>query len=164
MRYLIFSDTHGHTEFLDEWLSRHHKAVDGLVSAGDFYRDGQELAQAFNLPYFGAQGNNDHEPESPWHTIWTVQGLSIGVIHSHQWSATDRIVKIEEWAQQRGCRMVIFGHSHVRLYRPGPITLLNPGALFRPRNQEPKTCALLTVEPTQADPFAVEWILADEDH
>lgn len=163
MRYLIFSDTHGHTEFLHDWLRRQHQAIDGLVSAGDFYRDGQELAESFNLPYFGAQGNNDQEPESPWHTVFTTEGWRIGVIHSHQWAATERIVRMEEWAQQRGCHLVIFGHSHVRFYQPGPISLLNPGALFRPRNQEPKTCVLLTVRAAPADPFAVEWILADGD-
>lgn len=164
MRYLVFSDTHGHTEFLHDWLHRYHNAVDGLVSAGDFYRDGQELADAFHLPYFGAQGNNDLEPASPWHTVWATEGLNIGVIHSHQWASTERVVRMQEWGQEQGCRMVIFGHSHVRFYLPGPITLLNPGSLFRPRNREPKTCVLLTIRATQTDPFEVEWVLADRDN
>lgn len=161
MKYLVFSDTHGHTEFLHQWLAQHPGTVDGLVSAGDFYRDGQELAESWSLPYFGAQGNNDNEPQSPWHTIWTAHGLRFGVIHSHQWSLDDRIAKLEQWAEEQGCHAVIFGHSHVRLYRPGTPTLLNPGALFRPRNNEPRTCALVTFKEGLQDSLQVDWIYAD---
>lgn len=156
MRYLVFSDTHGHTDFLNDWLTNHPRSVDGLVSAGDFYRDGQQLATRWNLPYFGAQGNNDHEPDSPWQTIWTVQDITLGVIHSHQWSASQRMKKLEQWAEDAHCQVVIFGHSHVRLYRPGRITLLNPGALYRPRANQPRTCVLLTIDPSGS--LQVDWI------
>lgn len=161
MKYLVFSDTHGHVDFLDHWLESHSGAVDGLVSAGDFYRDGQTLATRWNLPYYGAQGNNDREPEAPWQTIWTAHGMRFGVIHSHQWPAAERLGKLQQWARDADCQVVIFGHSHVRVYHPGTVTLLNPGALFRPRDNQPRTCALLSISRSGA--LGLDWIYEDHD-
>lgn len=84
MHYLVFSDSHGHLEKLDDWLAHYHDSVDGVICAGDFYRDGFLLSSQWHLPYFGAQGNNDHEEKaSPWQdgtchlgVSWTAMGFS----------------------------------------------------------------------------------------
>jgi hypothetical protein len=158
MRYLVFSDSHGHWEKLDDWLCHYHDSVDGLICAGDFYRDGLSLSRQWQLPYFGAQGNNDHEGEAaPWQTLWHDGTCHLGVIHGHQWDSSRRLEKLTQWGQENECQMVIFGHSHVRYYQPGVIALLNPGALYRPRNGEPATAALLTISNTK--PVTIDWIL-----
>ena len=129
-RYLVISDSHGH---MAEVLARCQDwgRFDGVIGAGDFYRDGAALAQIMNLPYFGAQGNNDREPDAPWMT--DIPGTVLGlVIHGHQWPAPVRQNGLVQRAKQSGAEYVVFGHSHRRFdLTVDGIRLLNPGAIYR---------------------------------
>ncbi|MHB1612220.1 MAG: metallophosphoesterase family protein [Sulfobacillus sp.] len=161
MRYLVFSDTHGHVDTVSQWFQDAPDAVNAVVSAGDFYRDGLALAQQWGLPYYGAQGNNDLEPASPWHTIWDDGAFRVGVIHSHQWPVHRRLDELTQWGHENGCQIVIFGHSHVRFYQPGVVSLLNPGAVHRPRNGQPPTAVVMDLNPDRT--WSLHWILLSKN-
>lgn len=154
MRYLVVSDTHGRIFPVLDRMSGSKWGFDAVIGAGDFYRDGVALS--------GAQGNNDLEPDSPWSNTWQdglVRGL---VIHGHQWPSHRRRQGLIEKAQALSCNLVIYGHSHVREWiKVGDITLINPGAVHAPRNNQPKTIAVLDIFPDGT--LSLKWITLGEE-
>lgn len=138
MRYLVISDTHGHLGQMSIPLQEGHPRVDGVICAGDFYRDGLWLARRMGIPCFGAQGNNDHDAKAPWATFWQVHGVRLGVIHGHQWSSHKRLAGLGGLAGRHRLHVLVFGHSHQReQYRTPSALLVNPGAGFRPVDSPP---------------------------
>lgn len=137
MRYLVVADIHGHLERLKP-LTDSTMLLDGVIGAGDFYRDGQWLADNFGVPYYGAQGNNDHEETAPWITMWAVDHIRFGVIHGHQWVSSRRQQGLWHFAESHRLDIVIFGHTHRRQHFVHDETIFfNPGSVFRPRGFPP---------------------------
>ncbi|POB11092.1 metallophosphoesterase [Sulfobacillus sp. hq2] len=137
MRYVVISDTHGR---IAKWANQlvNLSDVDGLICAGDFYRDGLWLAQKMGVPYYGAQGNNDHDVHAPWATFWQSHGVRFGVIHGHQWPASQRLAALQRLAHQFTLQVLVFGHSHKReSYHTSETWIVNPGAGFRPVQSPP---------------------------
>ncbi|MBX5467858.1 MAG: YfcE family phosphodiesterase [Firmicutes bacterium] len=146
MRYLVLSDSHGRLEPVWRWLAACKDQFDAVIHAGDFFLDGQTVADALQVPYYGAQGNNDRDPKAPWETVWEDQGVRLGVIHGHQWAAPQRLAGLGQWAKAHRLKVVVYGHTHVDAvtqWEGG--WLLNPGAVWRPRARRPAQVMSLTV-------------------
>lgn len=157
MRYLVISDTHGHIEPVLAHR-RDYGEIAAVIGAGDFYRDGAWIAEMWGLPYYGAQGNNDHEPQSPWSSTFR-DGRVVGfVIHGHQWEASRRLQGLCQVAKAQRADILVYGHTHRRrVDRCQDATLLNPGAVYAPRGGEPRTVALLDIAPNGS--LSWEWLV-----
>ena len=91
-----------------------------------------------------------------------VGGHRVLLIHSHQFSYRKRDQQMIEFAKERGCDVVCYGHTHVADNRmKDGVLLLNPGSLRYSRDGRAPSYALLTLTPEQvvieidADDFSV---------
>lgn len=146
MRYLVISDTHGRDAHIRQWALAHRPMWDAVIHAGDFFRDGVRLAQALDLPLYGAQGNNDLDPAAPWERCWTDGKWRVGVVHGHQWPAPSRSQGLDHWARERGLDVVVYGHSHVpEAMLDAGVWRINPGAIHAPRQGSGRSALTLNL-------------------
>jgi len=119
--------------------------VDYLVHAGDMIgAEVYEYLCRWNL--LAVRGNMDDSYLScllPRKRIETIGGKRIGIVHgSGGWYGIERLVL----AEFTDVDLVIFGHSHVPLYRKeGQTEVFNPGAWRRPRVPQ-RTVGIIEIE------------------
>ncbi len=125
VKIVVVSDSHGRDDLLYD-LQEQYPNADAFLHCGDV------KAPQENFPgYLIVQGNNDYYYDLPAHRVLPLGGHRVLLIHSHQFSlpqarsADDRI-----YAQERGCDIVCYGHTHVAdLHMADGVSLLNPGSL-----------------------------------
>ena len=128
MKIAVFSDTHGNT-------GRMLRAVrelrpDALVHLGDYERDTEGLKKEFpDIPLYQVCGNCDVAPASPLDAIVDFGGVRTLLTHGHRygvdWGRLDSLIYA---AQERECRLVLFGHTHrAENTEIGGVRAVNPG-------------------------------------
>ncbi len=122
MKIVVMSDSHGVDHNIDKVLEK-EKDANLYIHCGDIVSDKKKY------PYlYIVRGNCDYDNELPLVRVLDAEGLKILVTHGH--NIYDRIKTLAERARDRGCQIVVYGHTHV----PADDTcygvrLLNPGAL-----------------------------------
>lgn len=135
MKAAVFSDTHRNLAPMLEAVRR--SRPDLLIHLGDHDRDALELQRAFpELPLYFVCGNCDLAPVAPLVDLVDLgYGVRALICHGHSygvdWDGTDRLAYA---AQERGCRVAMFGHTHraMQAERRG-VLLVNPGAAGKGR-------------------------------
>lgn len=128
MKIAVFSDTHGNT-------GRMLRAVrelrpDALVHLGDYERDTRGLKETFpDIPLYQVAGNCDVSSVSPLDAIVDFGGVRTLLTHGHRygvdWGRLDSLIYA---AQERECRLVLFGHTHIpENTEIGGVRAVNPG-------------------------------------
>ncbi len=142
MDALIFSDSHGRAELINEVLSRQIKEPDVVIFLGDGLRD-LESADTGAAELFSVRGNCDlgefYESDEE---LITLGGARILITHGHRYSVKHGYSALCEHAARRGIDIVMFGHTHSPLslrFSAGerigdtelkkPLYVFNPGAL-----------------------------------
>lgn len=125
----VFSDTHGSVGRMLEAVRETRPDV--LIHLGDYDRDAEVLRQTFpDTPLYTVCGNCDMAPIAPLADIADLGGVKAYLCHGHQYGVDHGdYSRLAYAAQERGCRLALFGHTH-RADRQewGGVTLLNPGA------------------------------------
>lgn len=145
MKIAVFSDTHGST-------ARMLRAVealrpDALVHLGDYERDADALKKAFpDIPLYQVAGNCDVASVSPLDLVVDFCGVQTLLTHGHRhsvdWGRLDSLIYA---AQERGCRLVLFGHTHIpENTEIGGVRAVNPGTAGKGRSL---TFALVEIFP-----------------
>ena len=141
MRFLIFSDSHGHPECINEALARAGH-FDGVIFLGDGLRD---------LPYcdippeklYSVKGNCDlfyfGEEGSPEQRLLILENKRIFITHGHRYGVKSSLDSLIYAATERDADIVLFGHTHEMLERrltpdkypslSKPLYVFNPGAI-----------------------------------
>ena len=139
----VFSDTHGVLAALPRALEL-AGPLDGFLHLGDFGSDGDMIATQTGLPYHAVRGNCDFSSALPRQLVVTFEQANILMLHGDKYSSTYQLALLGE---QNHCGAVLFGHTHTPLLAAqGPILLLNPGSLSRPRYTSDPSFGLLTIE------------------
>jgi len=134
MKIAVFSDTHGST-------GRMLRAVrelraDALVHLGDCERDTECLKAEFpDVPLYQVCGNCDVSPRAPSELVVEFGNVRALLCHGHRyavdWGRLDSLVYA---AQEKGCRLVLYGHTHrAENTEIGGVRLVNPGTAGRGR-------------------------------
>lgn len=90
------------------------------------------------------RGNCDPVSSVPLERVVEWEGTRILLLHGHTVSSR---LSLFYRAEEHGCSIVCFGHSHVPcLERFEDVILLNPGSLSRPRSSFGPTCGLITLQ------------------
>lgn len=146
MQIVLVSDTHGRNEVFAQ-LRERHPVANAYLHAGDSETD------PHNLDGFASvQGNNDYYSAHPEQLILDLGGVRVLMIHSHQYSAANRIPGLVSRAKKHGATLVFYGHTHAfHVERIDGITLVNPGSLWRNRDFTPESYALITITETDID-------------
>ena len=146
MKILVFSDTHGNPQFMQQAVKDHlaHGSVDMLIHLGDGWRDFAELQQKYpEIPSHAVKGNCDEWSAScklPTSRIVEAEGLRFYLTHGHTTHVKNDILNAATGAAREKADVLLYGHTHLSddhredtLY--GRIRCINPGSAgagFRP--------------------------------
>ena len=128
MKIAVFSDTHGAAARMLRTAAE--LRPDALVHLGDYERDADCLEREFpEIPLYRVCGNCDVSPAAPQELVVEFGCVRALLCHGHRygvdWGRLDSMVYA---AQEKGCSLVLFGHTHrAENTEIGGVKLVNPG-------------------------------------
>lgn len=132
MKILVLSDSHSGLSFMNRCVEL--TQPDAIIHLGDYYRDGQTLAEDYpNIPLHQVPGNCD------MHSVWCpdpeirlieLGGVRLYMTHGHRHHVKQGIYALLRDARAANAQAALFGHTHIALCQQEEdgIWLLNPGA------------------------------------
>lgn len=141
MRIIVASDTHGRTNILD-LIPYYYEDVETFIHCGDVGKDPEYFEK-----WTFVSGNNDFMHYLPEAIRVEAGSHRIFVIHSDQCSYRNRKKDLVKLAKKYECDIVCYGHTHVSdIDQIDGITLINPGSIRLPRDGNPCSYCVLTLE------------------
>ncbi len=143
MKIILVSDTHSNTSVLKKIREKYPDA-DHYIHCGDILVS-PDKAEGFKT----VAGNLDSSDLYPREAVIAAGSLRILIKHGHDLfaGAAPDYEAVARYAVKNGFNAVFFGHSH--LYYDGTvrgIRLLNPGSLWKSRDNSPRTFMVVTIE------------------
>ena len=129
MKILVFSDSHGHPDFMQEMIGRNRRA-DAVIFLGDGQRDIELMKSLFpGIAFYTVRGNCDFGSDAPVREIINLDGARIFYTHGHYYNVKSTLYSIVCAAREAEADLVLFGHTHQALsdYEDG-LHILNPGS------------------------------------
>lgn len=132
MKCLVFSDSHGHLEYMKRAVEE--EKPDRVLHLGDVVRDARGLHKAFpDLPMDWVRGNCDGyagDTDDPEEKEVFFAGRRLWMLHGHTYGVKMGTGMLTEAARSRGVDVVLFGHTHTPLCdRSGSLWIVNPGTV-----------------------------------
>ncbi len=91
--------------------------IDILVGLGDYGMEGLELLKELPIKEkIFVQGNCDYNLTLPEEKVIEVDGLRIGLIHSHQIEPRGNLNGLYHYAKELDVDLLAFGHTHIMLF------------------------------------------------
>lgn len=143
MKIILVSDTHTNASVLAK-VKEKFPGYDHYIHCGDI------LVSPDNACGFHAvAGNLDDSSLYPQESVLNAGRLRILIKHGHDLfiGADPNYRSVARYARKNGYDAVFFGHSHI--YYDGEvdgIRLLNPGSLWKSRDNSPRTFMIVTIE------------------
>ena len=129
MKCLIFSDSHGETNYLRIAVKK--ERPDGVVHLGDHASDADELDREYPiLPLCRVKGNCDYY-ETRYPEKWVIhwEGVTLLAVHGHKQSVKSGLLQLKYSALEAGAQVALFGHTHAPFCaEQDGLWMLNPGA------------------------------------
>lgn len=135
MKVAVFSDTHSNTALMLEAARRTRPDI--IVHLGDHERDANILRPELpDTALYTVRGNCDLASFAPDWDVIPLGPIKAFITHGHLYSVDyDRIDSLVYAAQEQGCKLAMFGHTHRPLYEEcGGVTVLNPGTAGKGRS------------------------------
>lgn len=145
MKLFVVSDTHGD---IRQAAESYHSLddIDHIVHLGDFHRDAKALEALVKVPVISVKGNMDGDFSSTGHRLLKTPFGQIFLAHGHMENVKSGLDTILYKAESLGCRVAVFGHTHIPLFhRAGDMYLVNPGSLTLPAGGRKGSYALVTL-------------------
>ncbi len=141
IRILVFSDSHGELSRMEQIVVE--EWPDAIFHLGDCWRDGQALADGFEIPVYQVPGNCDWgtSDQSVEQKV-SLGGVTFLLCHGHAYGVKSGYSTAVSHAKAEGADVLLCGHTHVPLYdQYGSLQLLNPGSI-----RYGKTYGLITID------------------
>ena len=147
MRLIVFSDTHGSFAAAREVIERNPGSYTFI-----FLGDGEKEIDKLRIIYpekmiLNVSGNcdNTYTPDTDLYNAGKVKVL---FTHGHRYNVKYGTDELLEKAKALGAELVLFGHTHTRLYeyRDG-VHILNPGSAALPRDGKNPCYAFVDITP-----------------
>jgi putative phosphoesterase len=117
---------------------------DCFLHLGDYGSDGETIAAILGVPGHMVRGNCDFSSRYEKEKVVTLEGASLLLLHG---DGVRDVTQLAYKGEERHCKAVLFGHTHQPLLTAsGPILILNPGSLSRPRFGWQPSFAVLTID------------------
>ena len=113
MDILVFSDSHGRSDKIDEAVSRQIKKPDAIIFLGDGLRD-MTNAEVGETPTYCVRGNCDTLviTYAPDERCLVLFGKKIFFTHGHRYGVKSTITPLINEAARREADIVLYGHTH----------------------------------------------------
>lgn len=139
MKILVLSDSHGNLSNVRKAVNQFGVNADIIVHCGDATKGEAQWLQdnCKNSMVVCVKGNCDFGSWLNTEEILNVDGLKILITHSHLYNTKYTLDNLSYKAEELGCQLVLFGHTHtatdatlgnVRLVNPGSASGYGPGA------------------------------------
>ena len=146
MKILVISDSHGKNDDVKQVIEQVGD-VDMMIHLGDVERGDdyiRSIARCPNEQVHLISGNNDYNLTLPFQEIIDIAGRKTLLTHGHRFYVNSGTGYLEEYAQENGIDIVMYGHTHVPFLSVGEnVTILNPGSLSYPRQNGRKQTFLI---------------------
>lgn len=159
MKILVMSDSHSALSFMRLCISK--LKPDVLIHLGDYYDDGQAMAEEYSgLRFYQVPGNCDRyrcPPDVPEILLIEADGVRLYLTHGHKHRVKQTIFTLLRDARAARAAAVLYGHTHVpNCYRDQDgLWVLNPGScgyfggtvgLIETKNGEIVECRIIRQE------------------
>ena len=134
MKIAVFSDTHGDAGRM--LRAARKEKPDALIHLGDGERDAEKLRAEFpDVPLFQVRGNCDYSSAAPDELVAEFGPVRALLCHGHRYAVDwGRLDSMVYSAQEKGCSLVLFGHTHSpENTEIGGVKLVNPGTAAQGR-------------------------------
>lgn len=147
MLIAVLADTHGDISSVCKHLKQWK--LDGLLFAGDYYRDGEKIAQTLRINYYGVRGNCDrYESQARDEEIIELMSKRIYLLHGQQYGVKQSISRLYYRALELEVDTVVYGHTHFpHMEKIDKIWMINPGSPSRNRIDSRGSYGLIEIEP-----------------
>lgn len=153
MKILVVSDTHGKMENLREVIDI--EQPDRIYHLGDGQGVEDRIWMLSAAPCECVSGNCDFGVNLPHEVVLEVGKHVILLTHGHYYGVNYGYDKLIDVAEQKGCDVVLYGHTHVPCIdkvasKSGKVFVVaNPGSISSPRqNSREHTYMLINVDST----------------
>ena len=142
MQILVFSDSHGRCDKINEALSRQIKKPDAIIFLGDGLRDMMNVDRG-DCSVYSVRGNCDGliVSYSPDEQCLILGDKRIFFTHGHRYGVKSTLTPLISEAARREADIVLYGHTHegyerellteneygIRLKKP--LYIMNPGSI-----------------------------------
>ena len=151
MPIVVVSDTHSRNEILDI-LEERYKDAYAFIHCGDLEDDPRYYPR-----WLIVRGNNDYFGKFREDLRIKVGSHRIYVTHSHRCSYLYREKNLERLAQEYGCDIVCYGHTHIsKITNQNGILMVNPGSCWLPRAGKEPSYALINIEGSRVEAKIIE--------
>ena len=142
-KIIVISDTHGSTKGIEK-LTPLIAENDYVIHLGDGVGDMCETEGLYPEKVYRCAGNCDVFSLLPDEGIIEVEWLKIMYCHGHRYGVKSGLDDLAKVAKQRGCDVVLYGHTHRPLIsKIEGVTLINPGSLRYPAGEGGSYCYLV---------------------
>ena len=147
MKILVTSDSHDESDVLQTLLEEYAATVHLVIHLGDHDRDLLRLAPITDLPLLTVSGNTDDEMRSPRERVCTFFKKKFFLTHGHIYNINAGVDALARKALEEEARVCLYGHTHVaNTFNRHGILFMNPGSLSDPRDDNPPSYGLLTID------------------
>lgn len=130
-RLFVISDTHDAAGMLE--LAAQHietNRYDMLIHLGDVRRDAEWLEKRLGRQVVGVAGNCDFFSRDAREEEIFVDKVKILLTHGDRYGVKTGLDRLSYYAEERGCQLALFGHTHTPFSGyVGKTLLVNPGTL-----------------------------------
>ena len=142
-KLIILSDTHGNAKAVSDLLPRIAEN-DFVIHLGDGAGDMRETRALYPDKVYAIGGNCDFSSVLPQEGELEVEQIKIFYCHGHRYGVKDGREKLAAEAKCRGCKVALYGHTHIAMIDEiDGVTLVNPGALRYPAGKGGSYCYLV---------------------
>ena len=134
MRILVVSDSHGRNRNLKRVFEK-AGTFDAFIHLGDSQMPLSSLRELCSCPVYAVSGNCDMDRALPGSIVLELGGRKAYLTHGHRQFVSSGPDRVIAEAEQSGCDVVMFGHTHMPLidYTYPGMLILNPGSVSLPR-------------------------------
>lgn len=134
----VISDSHDRTSWLERWLEyAQRQKYDAVFHLGDYDGDARWLSRRLDAPMISVAGNCDMFSQQPRMARAAYGPHRVLAVHGHLQDVKYGYDKLSYYAEEQGCGIALFGHTHVPYAGyEGGVLLMNPGALMDGRYGE----------------------------
>lgn len=146
MKIIVFSDTHNLTSAAEDIIKRNLSA-DLFVFLGDGENDLNSVkTQYYDKSFVAVSGNCDYYSRLPEVGEFSAMEKKIVFTHGHRYNVRYSLDALYYLAKERKADIMLFGHTHTRYHQIyDNIHFVNPGSAAIPRDSDPPSYALLTI-------------------
>ncbi len=132
MKALVFSDSHGAVNFINEMLIK-EKDCQTVFFLGDGMDEVSRIMARYpEKKFIIAKGNNDWHSNAQTEAYKYIDGVTIMACHGHKFNVRFSLRDLLTSAKSVRANVALYGHTHKSAMYNDPVTgvcAINPGAL-----------------------------------